>query len=85
MIADTNHHHLPGGGGDAGAGAGAASFVRCDVTNESDVQNAVEEAVSMHGKLDINAGIMGSVESDILSCDHADFERVISCPVGPNL
>ncbi|VFQ98964.1 unnamed protein product [Cuscuta campestris] len=57
-----------------------AHFVRCDVTNESDVQNAVQTAVSAHGKLDImvnNAGIMGTANApDILDGDASDFANV---------
>ncbi|KAI3450743.1 hypothetical protein Pfo_007408 [Paulownia fortunei] len=57
-----------------------ASFIHCDVTNESHIQNAVENAVSMHGKLDImfnNAGIMDPMISDILNYDQANFENVL--------
>ncbi|XP_022887835.1 secoisolariciresinol dehydrogenase-like [Olea europaea var. sylvestris] len=57
-----------------------ASFIHCDVTNESDVQNAVNRAVSMHGKLDImfnNAGIMDVKKPDILTNDRADFENIL--------
>ncbi|CAL1358030.1 unnamed protein product [Linum trigynum] len=38
------------------------TYVQCDVTSDTDMQNAVDTAVSMHGKLDImysNAGISG--------------------------
>ncbi|THF99898.1 hypothetical protein TEA_019496 [Camellia sinensis var. sinensis] len=31
----------------------SVSFVHCDVTNESDIQNAVDIAITKHGKLDI--------------------------------
>ena len=39
---------------------GTAAFVRCDVTNETDVANMVETAVKRYGRIDIafnNAGI----------------------------
>ena len=42
----------------------AAVFTRCDVTDEEDVANLVDTAVSAFGKLDImfnNAGIVGAV------------------------
>nr|GMD12675.1 secoisolariciresinol dehydrogenase-like [Ipomoea batatas] len=55
-------------------------FVQCDVTSESDVQNAMNKAVSTHGRLDImvnNAGIAGASKVlDILDCDATDFVNV---------
>lgn len=54
-------------------------FVHCDVTSESDVENAVNKAVSTHGRLDImvnNAGIFGAKVFDILESDTADFLNV---------
>ncbi|KAG8387456.1 hypothetical protein BUALT_Bualt02G0023200 [Buddleja alternifolia] len=57
-----------------------ASFIHCDVTNESHMQNAVEKALSMHGKLDImfnNAGIMDTIIPDIFNYNVSDFERVL--------
>ncbi|KAG6678620.1 hypothetical protein I3842_14G089800 [Carya illinoinensis] len=42
---------------------GAISYVHCDVTSESDVQNAVNAAVLKHGKLDIiifDVNVLGS-------------------------
>lgn len=60
-------------------GPGNSSFVHCDVTSESDVENAVNKAVSTHGRLDImvnNAGIMGTKVSHILDSDITDFINV---------
>ncbi|KAG6678604.1 hypothetical protein I3842_14G088500 [Carya illinoinensis] len=51
---------------------GAISYVHCDVTSESDVQNAVNTAVSKHGKLDImfnNAGYPGQNKANILAVE----------------
>nr|QMS43730.1 alcohol dehydrogenase family protein [Betula platyphylla] len=59
------------------------SYVHCDVTCESDVQNAVEAAVSKHGKLDImfsNAGITNADEG-ILDFDSKKFNRVFNVNV----
>nr|XP_027063000.1 secoisolariciresinol dehydrogenase-like [Coffea arabica] len=59
----------------------SASHVHCDTTQESDIENAVNTAVSKYGKLDImfnNAGIAGSGTSNILDDKKSDFERVIS-------
>ncbi|XP_043705370.1 secoisolariciresinol dehydrogenase-like isoform X3 [Telopea speciosissima] len=55
------------------------TFVHCDVSNEDDVRNAVDTAVSKYGKLDImynNAGIGGKFERSILEADNEDFKRV---------
>jgi len=42
------------------SGSGEAAFVRCDVTNKSDVESVVEQAVEKWGSVDVlvnNAGI----------------------------
>ncbi|KAK9291247.1 hypothetical protein L1049_009435 [Liquidambar formosana] len=63
----------------------AISFVHCDATSDSDVQNAVDTAVSKHGKLDImfsNAGITaGNLNPSISAVDHEDFKRVFDVNV----
>ncbi|CAN1133887.1 Short chain aldehyde dehydrogenase 1, partial [Linum perenne] len=61
----------------------AATYVHCDVTNESDVETAVSTAVSTHEKLDImfsNAGIGGrnNMLARIADVDRADLERVFA-------
>ncbi|KAG4974266.1 hypothetical protein AAZX31_11G156600 [Glycine max] len=67
----------------------SASYVHCDVTNENDVQNAVNTAISKYGNLDImfnNAGIIDEIKTSILDNSKFDFERVISVNlVGPFL
>ncbi|XP_052199944.1 borneol dehydrogenase, mitochondrial-like [Diospyros lotus] len=58
-----------------------ASFVHCDVTIESDIENAVNIAVAKHGKLDIivnNAVVIDKAKPSILDNDMSDFEKVIS-------
>lgn len=60
------------------------SYVHCDVTNDNDVQNAVNAAVSRHGKLDIlfsNAGTVGRVSPSITALDNADLKRVFEVNV----
>ncbi|XP_065856366.1 short chain aldehyde dehydrogenase 1-like [Euphorbia lathyris] len=60
------------------------SYIHCDVTNETDVENAVNTAVSLHGKLDImfnNAGISGSVDPRIASFERECFRRVFDVNV----
>lgn len=59
-------------------------YVHCDVTCDSDVQNAVDTAISKYGKLDImfsNAGISGEMESGILLVDNTNFKRVFDVNV----
>ncbi|KAJ9543196.1 hypothetical protein OSB04_022903 [Centaurea solstitialis] len=61
-----------------------ASFVPCNVTNESDVANTVDFTVSKYGKLDImynNAGIPCRTPPSIVDLDLADFDRVNSVNV----
>ncbi|XP_055961479.1 short chain aldehyde dehydrogenase 1-like [Mercurialis annua] len=56
-------------------------YVHCDVSSDSDVQNAVDLAVSKYGKLDImfsNAGMGGKTGPGILSTDNEDFKRVFN-------
>ncbi|WOL18799.1 hypothetical protein Cni_G27596 [Canna indica] len=71
----------------AAIGPAAASYVHCDVTNESDVERAVDTAVSLHGKLDImfnNAG-RGDSAADRGFLNNgttaAGFERVMAVNV----
>ncbi|RZB75069.1 Secoisolariciresinol dehydrogenase isoform B [Glycine soja] len=59
----------------------SASYVHCDVTNETDVENCVNTTVSKHGKLDImfnNAGITGVNKTSILDNTKSEFEEVIN-------
>ncbi|XP_050226800.1 short chain aldehyde dehydrogenase 1-like [Mercurialis annua] len=59
------------------------TYVNCDVSNETDVENAVNTAVSLHGKLDImfnNAGI-GSWDNEIASIVHERFRQVMDINV----
>ncbi|XP_059627767.1 secoisolariciresinol dehydrogenase-like [Cornus florida] len=63
-------------------GPAHASFVHCDITNETDVQNAIDKSVAKHGKLDImfnNAGLVttGSLKPCILDNEKADFEKIL--------
>ncbi|OMO62393.1 Short-chain dehydrogenase/reductase SDR [Corchorus olitorius] len=62
-------------------GSDFATFVHCDVAKESDVEMAVNTAISLHGKLDImvnNAAIGDPPKPSIINNNLADFERVIS-------
>ncbi|KAE9465620.1 hypothetical protein C3L33_02477, partial [Rhododendron williamsianum] len=62
----------------------AISYVRCDVSCDSDVQNVVETAVDKYGKLDImfsNAGITGNTDPTILSTDQENIKKVFEVNV----
>ncbi|KAK1311156.1 Momilactone A synthase [Acorus calamus] len=70
-------------------GRDSANYVHCDVTNEPDVRNAVDEAVAKHGRLDImfnNAGIIDKPKPSITDVERGDFARVLDTDVvGPFL
>ncbi|XP_065857285.1 short chain aldehyde dehydrogenase 1-like [Euphorbia lathyris] len=60
------------------------SYIHCDVTSDSDVQNAVAFTVSKYNKLDImfsNAGICGKSTSTIIATENEDFKRVFDVNV----
>ncbi|KAK3125564.1 hypothetical protein QOZ80_7BG0606650 [Eleusine coracana subsp. coracana] len=63
----------------------AASYTRCDVTDEAQISAAVDLAVSRHGHLDVlysNAGVSGASSPAPLSAlDLADFDRVMATNV----
>lgn len=59
------------------------SYVHCDVTDEAQVENTVNYAVSKHGRLDVmysNAGIL-LYSPSILELDLCDFDKVMSVNV----
>ncbi|XP_024988683.1 secoisolariciresinol dehydrogenase-like [Cynara cardunculus var. scolymus] len=65
-------------------GLDKASFVHCDVTIESDVENAINMTLAKYGKLDImvnNAAILDDGKPNILDNDQSTFERVMSVNV----
>lgn len=60
------------------------TYVHCDVTDESQVKNAVDKAAAAHGKLDImfnNAGSSEYTKRRIIDHDKADFESILSLNV----
>ncbi|XP_021716793.1 short-chain dehydrogenase reductase 2a-like [Chenopodium quinoa] len=67
--------------------APSTTFVHCDVSNEDDVCNMVDTAVSQFGRLDIlfnNAGVLGSQtksNKSILNFDPDEFDRIMSVNV----
>ncbi|EXC01951.1 Momilactone A synthase [Morus notabilis] len=61
-----------------------SKYVHCDVTDESQVKNAVDEAIKTYGKLDImfnNAGIIDKSSPRITENEKAVFEHVLSVNV----
>lgn len=61
-------------------GRASSTFVLCDATVESHIENAVNTALSNHGKLDImvnNAGTIDHPKPSILDNTMEDFERVL--------
>ncbi|KAJ4727871.1 Short-chain dehydrogenase reductase [Melia azedarach] len=64
----------------ASIGPERASYRRCDVTNEKQVEETVAYAIEKYGKLDImysNAGIIGPLGS-ILDMDMSQFDKTIA-------
>lgn len=62
----------------------SASFIPCDVAQESDVSAAVDYTVTTHGHLDImfnNAGISGHTPPSIVDLNLADYDKVMSINV----
>ncbi|XVE96340.1 hypothetical protein REPUB_Repub02eG0213200 [Reevesia pubescens] len=62
----------------------SVSYIHCDVTCETDIENAVNLAVSKFGKLDImfnNAGIAGDFELRAIASDSENFKRVVDVNV----
>uniref|UniRef100_A0A7N0THA7 Ketoreductase domain-containing protein n=1 Tax=Kalanchoe fedtschenkoi TaxID=63787 RepID=A0A7N0THA7_KALFE len=61
-----------------------SSFLHCDVTDEAQVKNAVDETAAAFGKLDVmfnNAGVSDPKKARIIDNQKADFERVLSVNV----
>lgn len=62
----------------------SAMFVHCDVTQENDVENAVNKVMINHGKLDIMFNNAGTIEygyTSITDVSVSEFERVMSLNV----
>jgi len=64
-----------------GAAGGEASFVRTDVSSESDAAAMVAHALDRYGKLDVlynNAGIMPEPDHSVIDTDVATWDRVMA-------
>ncbi|KAI3997270.1 hypothetical protein MKX01_009114 [Papaver californicum] len=60
------------------------SYIHCDVTEESDLENLVDRTIEKHGKLDImynNAGVVGAFGRSIVDTNFEDFKRVMDVNV----
>ncbi|GAB4833286.1 hypothetical protein Ancab_031532 [Ancistrocladus abbreviatus] len=60
---------------------GEVTYIHCDVSNESDVKNVVDVAISKYGHLDVmynNAGIQRSKNVSILGTDDEGFNKVFN-------
>ncbi|KAL9229867.1 hypothetical protein vseg_005287 [Gypsophila vaccaria] len=70
-------------------GSHSASYVHCDVTNESHIKHAVDATVAHHGKLDIllnNAGILRRSSTNITEISKTEFEETVDVNlIGPFL
>ncbi|CAO2814707.1 unnamed protein product [Amaranthus hypochondriacus] len=70
-------------------GQSSASYIHCDVTIESHLQNAVDSTVKLYGKLDImlnNAGIAGLSKPNILDNTQSEYQKIMEVNlVGPFL
>ncbi|KAK4271124.1 hypothetical protein QN277_019861 [Acacia crassicarpa] len=66
-------------------GGGAdISYVRCDVTSDSDVEAAINATILKHGNLDIaygNAGVTGNPDPSILGINKDFFNKVFAVNV----
>ncbi|KAM0048888.1 putative (+)-borneol dehydrogenase [Helianthus debilis subsp. tardiflorus] len=61
-------------------GLDKATFIHCDVTIESDVENAINLTLAKYGKLDVminNAATIDELTPNILDNDQSAFERVM--------
>ncbi|KAK4377768.1 hypothetical protein RND71_004064 [Anisodus tanguticus] len=60
------------------------TYIHCDVTNDSDMENLIDTTISKYGKLDImfnNAGITGKIDYNIIDADNENFKRVFDVNV----
>ncbi|XP_049401365.1 short chain aldehyde dehydrogenase 1-like [Solanum stenotomum] len=60
------------------------TYIHCDVTKVSDVENLIDTTISKYGKLDImfnNAGIPGNLDYNIIDADNENFKKVFDVNV----
>jgi NAD(P)-dependent dehydrogenase (short-subunit alcohol dehydrogenase family) len=65
----------------AAAGGGDAFAVRCDVTREQEVRDAIAATVARYGRLDVlynNAGIMMAEDRSVVDTDESVWDRTLA-------
>lgn len=65
-------------------GSQRCSYIRCDVTDENQVQSMVESTVKKYGKLDVmfsNAGVLSSQDQTILDLDLSASDKLFEVNV----
>jgi NAD(P)-dependent dehydrogenase (short-subunit alcohol dehydrogenase family) len=80
VLADVNEDQGPAAAVECEAEGVTSRFIRCDVSDETSVQNLIREIVSSFGRLDAafnNAGIEGE-QAPTGQCTTANFDRVIA-------
>ncbi len=80
VLADVDEKGLEGTRATIEEAGGQAVSVACDVTQEADVEEAIDVALGLEGRLDIahnNAGIEGPL-AKLPNVSVEDFERVVS-------
>lgn len=66
------------------AGGGEASFVKADVSDETDARGMVQFAISRYGRVDAlynNAGIMPEADHSVVDTDVATWDKVMAVNV----
>lgn len=79
ILADINQEKGEASAGSLRAKGGEASFVLCDVSQKTQVDDLIAEVVTVHKSIDVmiaNAAILHV--ADILELEEEDFERVLS-------
>ncbi|MHB8459401.1 MAG: SDR family NAD(P)-dependent oxidoreductase [Candidatus Limnocylindrales bacterium] len=67
-----------------GAAGGDATFVKVDVSNETDAKAMIDHAVATYGRVDVlynNAGIMPEADHSVVDTDVATWDQVMAINV----
>jgi len=80
VLADVHEEQGQDAAAECGREGAACQFIRCDVSDESSVQNLIGEIVSRFGRLDAafnNAGIEGAL-GPTADCTTENFDRIFA-------